>query len=70
MKSILEEVSFRDMDLDFPRAELPLVLEGDFRRKRKIEEGAVLAVAVPTSPPSVNANYPSNGCSEASLACF
>ena len=76
MKSILEEVSFRNMDLDVKKEgeRMGLVLEGDFNKRRFREEGVPLAM--PTSPPSViNMNSPRNGntntaVSSMSLVCF
>lgn len=71
MKSILQEICFKNMDLDLPKFDdLPIVLEGDFRRKKKMEEG--VSITIPTSPPSVvpsNLYNASNDRSEASLAC-
>lgn len=59
MKSILQEVSFKNMDLDVSRSEeLTIVLEADFKRKKRIEDGA--ALAVPHSPPSVIPNHITN----------
>lgn len=59
MKSILQEVSFKNMDLDVSRSEeFTVVLEGDFKRKKRIEDGASLTV--PHSPPSVVPNHITN----------
>ena len=53
MKSILEEVSFKNLDIDVNREKekMGLVLEGTFIKKNKIEE--MIHLAMPTSPPSV-----------------
>ena len=70
MKSILEEVSFKNMDLDISKEEIPFELDLDFRRKKRMVEKVPLAV--PTSPPSVtfNNHIESAGKSQASLTCF
>jgi hypothetical protein len=76
MKSILEEVSFRNMDLEQlgrTREDMGLVVEVDFSLKSKAyaEEGP--HHSMPTSPPSMISkvlNNNSNGLSAASVVCY
>ena len=75
MKSILEEVSFRNVDLDVSkqREQMGLVLQNNFRKKSRNEEG--ISLNIPTSPPSVfvekeNPNSARSGQSGRSLECY
>ena len=53
LKSILEDVSFRNLDIELEpmREDLGLLINSNFRCKARPEEAVVQAL--PTSPPSV-----------------